>query len=171
MTGFNNNGKFVPSTPKTYEVKYVENKQSGLSPAARNKVINRSSSNYLSESKDYGPCITKNCRHPNKKFNIIIVLGEKSSVVPNISLKRVEIWNGPRNGPTGSDGKAKEVYNIKDAGKEADDILNKRGDWKKSEVNCTDADRRKLCDNISWAIQCHRDNGQEFDRVIITSSQ
>jgi len=27
MTGFNNNGKFVPSTPKTYEVKYVEETQ------------------------------------------------------------------------------------------------------------------------------------------------
>jgi hypothetical protein len=32
MTEFNNNNKFVPNTPKTYEVRYVENKgQSGLS--------------------------------------------------------------------------------------------------------------------------------------------
>jgi len=52
MTEFNNNNnKFVSQTPKTYEVRYVENenKQSKLSPAARNKIINKSGSNYLSE--------------------------------------------------------------------------------------------------------------------------
>ncbi|RHZ36419.1 hypothetical protein [endosymbiont GvMRE of Glomus versiforme] len=56
------NDKFISVTPKTYEVKYVENenKQSGLSPAARAKVINRSGSNYLSEratvnNPSYGP--------------------------------------------------------------------------------------------------------------------
>ena len=49
MTEFNNN-KLVPTAPKTYEVKYVENenKQSKLSPAARSKIINRSGGNYLS---------------------------------------------------------------------------------------------------------------------------
>ena len=57
-----NNNKFVPVAPKTYEVKYVENKQSGLSPAARNKVINRSGSDYLSSratiiNPGYGPGI------------------------------------------------------------------------------------------------------------------
>lgn len=63
MTKFYNEIKFVPSVPKTYEVKYVENKSNGLSPAARNKVINRSGSNYLSSWSDtdidetvgYGP--------------------------------------------------------------------------------------------------------------------
>jgi len=59
MAGFNNN-KFVSSTPKTYEVKYVENKSSGLSPVVRSKVINRSGSNYLSSratiiNPSYGP--------------------------------------------------------------------------------------------------------------------
>jgi hypothetical protein len=54
MTKFDN--KFVSSTPKTYEVKYVENKQTKLSPAARSKVINKSGSNYLSGSQSYGPC-------------------------------------------------------------------------------------------------------------------
>ena len=60
MTKFYNNIKFVPSTPKTYEVKYVESKPSGLSSAARSKVINRSGGNYQSErvgeiNPGYGP--------------------------------------------------------------------------------------------------------------------
>ena len=62
MTGFNNNNniKFVPVAPKTYEVRYVENKQSGLSPAARNKVIKMHGSDYQSlratiNSPSYGP--------------------------------------------------------------------------------------------------------------------
>jgi len=60
MTKFYNDIKFVLSTPKTYEVKYVENKPSGLSPAARSKVVNRSGSNYLSgraaiTNPSYGP--------------------------------------------------------------------------------------------------------------------
>lgn len=43
MKKFYNDIKFVPSTPKTYEIRYAENenKQSPLSPAARSKVINR----------------------------------------------------------------------------------------------------------------------------------
>ncbi|RHZ36783.1 hypothetical protein [endosymbiont GvMRE of Glomus versiforme] len=51
--------KFVPTAPKTYEVRYVENenKVSGLSPAARAKVINRSGSNYISGNQEgFGPC-------------------------------------------------------------------------------------------------------------------
>src|SRR3954453_14336915 len=62
MTKFDN--KFVPSTPKTYEVKYVENenKQSKLSLAARSKVINRGGGNYLSENQEgYGPCFDYDC--------------------------------------------------------------------------------------------------------------
>jgi hypothetical protein len=54
------NLNYVPSTPKTYEVRYIENKKSSLSPAARSKVINTSGSNYLSErtgeiNPSYGP--------------------------------------------------------------------------------------------------------------------
>lgn len=57
------NVKFVPIASKSYEVKYVENKKTKLSPAARNKIINRSGSNYLSswsetcisETVGYGP--------------------------------------------------------------------------------------------------------------------
>ena len=76
MTGINNNNKFVLSTPKTYEVKYVENenKQSKLSPAARNKVINRSGSNYLSESGGYGPCFKYFSNECNCGFGIIATL-------------------------------------------------------------------------------------------------
>jgi hypothetical protein len=59
MTGFNNNGKFVPSTPKTYtffELRDTQQpvKKSNLSAAARSKVINRSGSNYLSPWADIG---------------------------------------------------------------------------------------------------------------------
>jgi len=62
MTDFNNNNKFVPSTPKTYTVSELRDtqqvKQPSLSAAARSKIINRSGSNYLSESKEsYGPCL------------------------------------------------------------------------------------------------------------------
>jgi hypothetical protein len=54
--------KFVPVAPKTYEVKYVENKQSGLSPAARAKVIKMNGSSYQSSratinNPGYGPGI------------------------------------------------------------------------------------------------------------------
>jgi len=60
MTKFDN--KFVPTTPKIYTVSELRDtqqpvKKSPLSAAARSKVINRSGSNYLSESKEgYGPC-------------------------------------------------------------------------------------------------------------------
>jgi len=63
MTKFDN--KFVPVAPKTFQVLELRDQQqeqqpvkkSPLSAAARNKVINRSGSNYLSESKEgYGPC-------------------------------------------------------------------------------------------------------------------
>lgn len=51
MTGFNSNGKFVPQTPKTYTVVELRDtqqpvKKSGLSAAARSKVVNRSGGNY-----------------------------------------------------------------------------------------------------------------------------
>ena len=63
MTGFNNNNnniKLVPTTPKTYtvlELKDQEVKKSPLSLAARNKVINKSGSNYFSEKEGYGPVV------------------------------------------------------------------------------------------------------------------
>ena len=69
MTDFNNNNKFVPTAPKTYEVRYLENKQSGLSPAARAKVIKMHGSNYLSENQGgYGPCST--CGVSSKPFKL-----------------------------------------------------------------------------------------------------
>jgi len=51
--------QFKPYT-EIREVRYVENKQSGLSPVARTKVVNRSGSNYVSEratitNPSYGP--------------------------------------------------------------------------------------------------------------------
>jgi len=64
----NNNNKFVPSIPKTYTVLELRDqqqpiKQSPLSAAARSKVVNRSGSNYVSESGSYGPCSDKDCVH------------------------------------------------------------------------------------------------------------
>jgi len=65
MTEFNN--KYVPKAPKTFQVvelKGPQIKQSNLSAAARNKIINRSGGNYLSEnSEGYGPCSSYNCDH------------------------------------------------------------------------------------------------------------
>jgi hypothetical protein len=57
MTKFNN--KFVPVAPKTFQVLELRDQQqqvkkSNLSVAARNKVINRSGSNYLSPWMDIG---------------------------------------------------------------------------------------------------------------------
>jgi len=44
------------------ELEKYEIKKSSLSPVARGKVINKSGSNYLSESKgDYGPCKNSLC--------------------------------------------------------------------------------------------------------------
>lgn len=56
------NNKFIPNTQKTYEVAYMEQKQSKLSPTARSRIINKSSSNYQSEratinNPSYGPGI------------------------------------------------------------------------------------------------------------------
>ena len=74
MTGFNNNNKFVSSTPKTYTISELRDQQqqpvkkSNLSVAARSKVVNRSGSNYLSESQEYGPCSYSGCPYPNVPF-------------------------------------------------------------------------------------------------------
>jgi hypothetical protein len=69
MTKFDN--KFVPTTPKTYTVLELKDqqqpvKQSNLSVAARSKVVNKSSSNYVSErtviiNPGYGPCKNSLC--------------------------------------------------------------------------------------------------------------
>jgi hypothetical protein len=63
----NDNFKPIANLPKT-ETKIVLNdwsqpvKKSNLSSAARNKVINRSGGNYLSESQEsYGPCSSSKC--------------------------------------------------------------------------------------------------------------
>jgi hypothetical protein len=69
MTEFNNNNnKFVPQAPKTFQVVELRDQQqvvkkSPLSVAARSKVINRSGSNYVSENQGYGPCLfgSDNC--------------------------------------------------------------------------------------------------------------
>jgi len=60
MTEFNNNNKYIPKAPETFQVAYLETnqevKKSSSSPAARSKVINRSGSNYISENQEsYGP--------------------------------------------------------------------------------------------------------------------
>jgi hypothetical protein len=83
MTGFNN-GKFVPSTPKTYTVSELRDtqqqvKKSNLSSAARSKVVNRSGGSYQSFrttiiNPSYGPanedyltcaCPAKGCENEN----------------------------------------------------------------------------------------------------------
>lgn len=52
---------YVPKI-QTYEVRYLENKQSGLSPAARQKIIDCSGSNYVSKNQaGYGPCKNTLC--------------------------------------------------------------------------------------------------------------
>jgi len=71
--------KFVPSTPKTYTVSELRDtqqpvKKSSLSAAARNKVVNCSGSNYLSESQDYGPCSYSGCPYPNVPFSNEILM-------------------------------------------------------------------------------------------------
>ena len=49
-----------------------EVKTSKLSPAARSKIVNRSGSNYTSESDSYGPCSYYNCNHKDKPFDLDI---------------------------------------------------------------------------------------------------
>lgn len=68
MKKFYNEIKFVPSTPKTFQVLELRGQQqqpvkkSGLSAAARSKIVNRSGSNYLSENQSaYGPCESQDC--------------------------------------------------------------------------------------------------------------
>jgi len=88
MTGFNDNGKFVPSTPKTFQVlelrdQQQEVKRSNLSVVARSKVINRSGSNYVSErtgevNLGYGPMPNDDCKQV-AEYNIYLSLTEKYS--------------------------------------------------------------------------------------------
>jgi len=79
----NENNKFVSQTPKTYIVAELKDqvvKKSPLSPAARNKIVNRSGSNYqspliesdISEPTSYGP-------------GIVSISGQGSSVVKLIA--------------------------------------------------------------------------------------
>lgn len=76
MTKFDN--KFaVPQAPKTFQVLELRDQQqqvkkSNLSVAARSKVINRSGSNYLSESESYGPCESGGCSYSNAECQCYI---------------------------------------------------------------------------------------------------
>src|ERR1044072_99156 len=102
MTKFYNEIKFMPSTPKTYEVKYVENKSSGLSPAARSKVINKSGGNYLSErttivNPGYGPCTNSYCPHSKEELQQQLrdaenkLRNKKEQIVSNMEELRTKI--------------------------------------------------------------------------------
>jgi hypothetical protein len=78
MTGFNNNNKFIPQT-QTYEVKYVESKQKGLSPTARQKVIQKHGSHYQSQrlneiNPGYGPMPNGHGCPQRSGYEIIISL-------------------------------------------------------------------------------------------------
>jgi len=51
------------------EIENYQIKKSPLSPAARGKVINKSGSNYVSESRsDYGPCSGSFCPHSSSFY-------------------------------------------------------------------------------------------------------
>ena len=69
----NNNNKYIPKAPETFQVAYLETnqevKKSPLSPAARSKVIRKWGGGYVSENQEsYGPCST--CGVSNKTFKI-----------------------------------------------------------------------------------------------------
>ena len=73
MTEFNNNNKYIPKAPETFQVAYLktnqEVKQSPLSPAARSKVIRKWGSDYVSEDREgYGPCTSSNCTHSRSEL-------------------------------------------------------------------------------------------------------
>jgi len=115
MTDFNNNNKFVLSTPKTYTVIELKDQQqqpvkkSPLSAAAKSKVVNRSGSNYLSESEGYGPC--SKCKGYEggylRKFHLRIEL--HSGGLLNTGVLKVD---------TGTD-----VYNTEEAYEEGINII------------------------------------------------
>ena len=77
-----NVNQFVPVAPKTYEVRYVEIKQSPLSPAARSKVIRKWGGNYVSEragevNPGYGPMPKSSSN--SFTLTITIASGDKDS--------------------------------------------------------------------------------------------
>ena len=77
MTGFNDNSKFIPNIPKTFQVlelKEQQIKKSPLSAAARSKVVQRYGSNYLSENQEYGPCFASFSNDCNCGFQITATL-------------------------------------------------------------------------------------------------
>jgi len=91
MTGFNNNNKFIPNTPKTFQVLELRDQQqpvkkSPLSAAAKSKVVNKSGSNYLSpwantdisEKEGYGPC-TWGCSNCSITAILIATNGKSKS--------------------------------------------------------------------------------------------
>jgi len=74
-----------------YEIK-VENeiKKSPLSPAARNKVVNKSGSNFQSEKEGYGACEYSGCSYPsNVRFYVIIAFNEFVNDTPS----GFKFWN------------------------------------------------------------------------------
>jgi hypothetical protein len=114
MTDFNNNGKFVLQTPKTYTVSELRDtqqvKHSALSVAARSKVVQRYGSNYLSENQGgYGPC--SSCKDYEggyfRKFHLRIEL--HSGGLLNTGVIKVH---------TGTD-----VYSTEEAAEEAISII------------------------------------------------
>lgn len=86
-----NENRFVPQAPKTYivsELKDQEVKKSPLSLAARNKVVNRSGSNYqsplietdISEPASYGPGLVS-ISGPGSSVVKLITAGDATSLV------------------------------------------------------------------------------------------
>jgi hypothetical protein len=94
MTKFDN--KFVPVAPKTYTVSELRDtqqpvKKSGLSAAARSKVVNRSGGNYLSENQGgYGPCIVCDS---NETITVEFYLG-----CPSCSNSEPSYWHHNKSG-------------------------------------------------------------------------
>jgi len=155
MTGFNNNNKFVPVAPKTYtviELRDQQVKKSPLSVAARNKVVNYSGSNYLSENQGgYGSCsecVERACDGLDKKFRLDITLHRDDD-----GFLGTGIFKGPARTST-------YVCNTREAAQVADDVLFSRGQW--NEVKCSFETRKKLSDKIHEYIRRHQ-NGKEFD--------
>lgn len=81
MTEFNNNNKYIPKTPETFTVSYLETnqevKKSPLSPAARSKVIRKWGGNYVSARKGeinlgYGPMPQSSS---SSSFKLTLVIG------------------------------------------------------------------------------------------------
>ncbi|RHZ36852.1 hypothetical protein [endosymbiont GvMRE of Glomus versiforme] len=159
----------IPVTPKTYEVKYVENKdqeqikKSPLSASARSKVINRSGSNYVSENQEsYGPCLNSSCNCSASQLESQIrELQQKLERRRNFRPLTITLVDRNNNS------RSKTVYSREDAYREASDARWGVGNWSKDwNFSPSAKSQQQLAEKIGEAVDYGYSSASAGDRFL-----